>query len=361
MEKALIRCIFCKEWRPPTKEHAVGSSLGGDATHPDVCEDCNGKRLSRLDQALAEPLVALSRVAFTPAEAFKTILGGEHFRYEPAYDIHEEIQLLNGFRPVLFPQIHFRLRPDGLLDAALIGSDREGIDALLTFIDRLFESGTLRSLHVKLGPAEKCTTARIVLHRTGAAFLRVAQASDAEVIFGKLEEAWAQIRAKVGTASGEQTRIEHPTINANFAFAPDETYRAIAKTALNVVALRLGAEFALRPEFDELRAYILGNVRHPEELGEGEIAVDTRFVRELPQGTEPLVPTKEHVVTLFYSGTDFFAYITLYARHSFIVKLGKIELENRVIESHEFSTVRTGNRALDITDLYERLWRRRET
>jgi hypothetical protein len=198
MEPRLIQCIFCKEHRPPTKEHALARSLGGDATHPDVCEDCNGRRLSPLDQALAErSLVAMSRVAFTPAQAFKALLGGEHFRYEPKFDLHEEVQMLNGFRPVLYPQLHFRLRADGFDDAALIVADRDGVDAILGFVNRLCTTGTLRQIHVKAGPADVCTTARFVTHRKGDGYLRVAEQSDAERVFAKLEEAWPKIYAQL--------------------------------------------------------------------------------------------------------------------------------------------------------------------
>jgi hypothetical protein len=172
------------------------------------------------------------------------------------------------------------------------------VSAILDFVDGRLANGTLRALHVKVGPAEVCTSARIVVHRRGDGFLRVAEASDAERVFAKIEEAWPKIRTTLSASPGEQTRIEKPTTNARLSFAPDDAYRAVAKTALNVVALRLGAEFALRPEFDELRAYVLGDVRHAETLGENEIAVDMRFVRELPQGTEPFVPTTEHAVTL---------------------------------------------------------------
>ena len=58
-----IACIYCRQVREPTREHVLPRSLGGDLVRPILCKDCNSRRLSPLDQALAErSFVSLSRV-----------------------------------------------------------------------------------------------------------------------------------------------------------------------------------------------------------------------------------------------------------------------------------------------------------
>ncbi len=53
------------------------------------------------------------------------------------------------------------------------------------------------------------------------------------------------------------------------------------------------------------------------------------------------------------------AFVTLYRRQSFVVELGTIDFPESLLTSHEFSTVRQGNAALDLTELYERLSRKK--
>jgi hypothetical protein len=79
--------------------------MGGDAMRRIDCEPCNNG-LSGIDQALAErSLVAISRVAYTPADAFDVALGGEHFHHDQARNLFIEVGLINGLRPVPFREM----------------------------------------------------------------------------------------------------------------------------------------------------------------------------------------------------------------------------------------------------------------
>jgi hypothetical protein len=79
----LITCIYCKKIRPPSREHILARSIGGDATAPITCIPCNGGPLSEIDQALAErSFVSLPRVAYTPPGAFPVQLGSDVFLYD---------------------------------------------------------------------------------------------------------------------------------------------------------------------------------------------------------------------------------------------------------------------------------------
>jgi hypothetical protein len=52
MPRPVITCIYCKQAKLPSKEHALQKSLGGNLTTPFVCAECNNGFAS-IDQALA--------------------------------------------------------------------------------------------------------------------------------------------------------------------------------------------------------------------------------------------------------------------------------------------------------------------
>lgn len=351
----VIKCIYCKQDRPPSREHVMARSLGGDATRPITCEECNGKVLGRLDQALVErSLVALARIAYTPANSFDVKMVGDHFFHDEAADMHTEVYMTNEFRPVLHPQVHFR---QGTREIAIHAPDKAGSDALVGFIGDRIAAGNLRSIHVKVGPFEKCTTSRLVLHREKEGFVRVATAGDETAFFDALETSWKDLHAQAGDAGNfVAEKVAQPRVHVHMKMRLDDVFRAVAKTAFNVLAMDVGVDFALSPEFDELREYVLGrDIRHPERLAPGEIAVDTRFVRMVPAEQAPLVPTEGHVVTILYQPPRLLAYVTLYKDQSFVVVLGTVALNETVVLSHEFSAVRRGNQALDIATVFDRL------
>jgi hypothetical protein len=164
------------------------------------------------------------------------------------------------------------------------------------------------------------------------------------------------VRQKVDKEQRHARTIEQPSVQIRQSFHLDRTYRAIAKIALNVVANKRGAEFALRSEFDPLRNYILGT--HKLVLGpmpQGQVMVDLRFVEQLRFGSQA-VPTKSHAVAIFYAAPSLLACVTLYENHSFLVRLAEIELSEQILEVHEFSTDRSGHKALSTAEIFRRLW-----
>jgi hypothetical protein len=109
-----------------------------------------------------------------------------------------------------------------------------------------------------------------------------------------------------------------------------------------------------------MRKYILGDdVRHPQIVAPDEVTVDKRFVTARPHGTEAVVPTEEHAVTLFYHAPTLLAWVTLYKTNNFVVRLADIHLAESVLAVYEFSSVRRGNAALDVAQIVERIRRGR--
>ncbi len=357
-----ITCIYCRQVREPTREHVLPRSLGGDLVRPILCKDCNGRRLSPLDQALAErSLVSLSRVGFTPETAFDVRLGGDHFVKDDASGLVMDVAVTNEMRAVVMPQVHVFV--DGeQTRLSVLTADTDDLARLNAFVIKQIDNGRLPKMYAKRGPEDAGASARLVMHRDDDGYLRVQCDADAQRLVSVLQDHWREAyeqhvaRVAAGGPPPEGRSAPKPAVHVHVSYRPDDTNRAVAKIALNVVAARMSPEFALSPEFDDLRRYILGDdIRHPERAGPNEVLVDPRFVSQLPPDTQAVVPTDEHAVTISYVPPTLYAWVTLYKTHNFIVKLGDIALTEELFAVHEFSTIRRGNEALDISETYRRL------
>lgn len=356
-----IVCIYCKEKRKASREHLLARSLGGDATEPITCVPCNTTKLSALDAALARrSLVAMSRVAHAPLGSADVALEGNHFHYDAANDVHADVALIGGLRPRPFPQLHVRY---GTNEMAVTTADKDGAASLVAFIDARLAQSTLRDLYVKIGPPDQCSTARVVVHRPDDGYIRVRARGDELNVIDVIEQHWAEIRAQITAHTPVVERIENPTIRTTVRVVLDDVFRAVAKTAFNVLAADVGVDFVLRAEFDPLRAYVLGDVRHAPLRQPDEVAVDTRFV-QMVQGDEHGLPSTlpdEHLVILFYHTGHVRALAALYGEHAFFVDLGAVDQDDFSVMAHRFSTDRSGNAVLDAEELYERFLRKNQS
>lgn len=365
-EPDAIVCIYCKETKPASREHILPASLGGDLVQPILCVDCNSRRLSPIDQALAErSLVALSRVAFTPKGSFDVKLGGEHFTRDPESGLVFDLKLSNAMQAELLPQVHVvkSLERPEQPGVAFATKDVADFERLAAFVEQDLAAKKLRSMYVKTGPEEAGPTARLVMHREKDGYVRAPSAEDADLLFRVIDSGWHVLvndrRGRL-TSSGpiQPSEIKNPSVHSTVKIRFDDVYRGVAKIAFNFAAVHLGTRFMLGHEFDEVRRYILGDdIRHPEAVKPGDVAVDTRFVTQLPAGTDAVVHTEEHAVTLFYNAPVLLAWVTLYKTHHFVVRLADIHLTENVLAVQEFSSVRRGNAALDVAQIVERLRR----
>jgi hypothetical protein len=160
-------CIYCKQPRDPGREHLLPRSLGGSLVVPFVCQGCN-TGFSHIDEALAaRSFVTLSRLARTAPEQVIGRALGDNFVQIPEGGLWHDVRLGAGMRPTLFPQVHL---VEGKLSVMV--PDEQGRDALFSFIDRKVGDGSLTSMFVKVGPADRCTAPRLVKHREKDGFVR---------------------------------------------------------------------------------------------------------------------------------------------------------------------------------------------
>ncbi|WP_437574816.1 HNH endonuclease [Sorangium sp. So ce887] len=357
------RCIYCRNDRPPSKEHVLPYSLGGDLTtlsdgteRPTVCKGCN-QSFSTIDQALAEQfLTAISRAAYTKSSSHTTRVGGSHFHYDSEENLWLEAQLVNEMRSHLPPQLHH------VKDYFnFFGSREQDKDSFVKVVDSRQVTGRLLRTFIRTDNADKATTPRVVQHRSNDLYVRAKTHETGIQFLELLDRQWNRIKEQLQENKAKHSTIERPSIEAHLKFRLNDTFRAVAKITFNYLAAKKGTELALSTEFDEIRSYICGdNVIRSKLVKSGQLAVDTRFV-QMRRDAKPIIPTRAHAVALFYDPPALVGLVALYGEWSFVVQLGHIALkEGLFFDAHEFSIDRTGNKALEHTELAKRMRRSRD-
>ncbi len=355
-----LPCIYCNtNEHPKTAEHVLARSLGGNLTIPFVCQRCN-TQLSTIDQALAErSIISLSRAANTAPEWFDAKLGGHQTLERDGLDL--DVEIVNGFRGEILPQLHIRLPtpPDKTPVSVYVGT----VDARAKFfalIEKQIAAGTFKNTRVRVMPPDEMKSLRLVQYESKHMLVRAESEGQARRFLEQLENAWPKIRAAaeagqdgVGEVNGT---IDKPSVNVRGTYRPDDYQRAIAKTVFNYLAHAQGAAFALRPEFDPVREYILGRTLvHDPSLGPDAVRVDTRFVMPVDGSAPFFLTTEHHVLGLFYDAPTLWGFATFYGRHSYVVRLADIKLVENVVRAHEFVGDRATNRAIDHKEMVQRI------
>jgi len=169
----IINCIYCKQKKTSSKEHAVQKCLGGNLTIPLVCADCNGD-FSSIDQALAEnSLIALQRIISQEQKSSASTirLGGSHYWIQDDGDVLE-IEILARLRPKLKPQLLIDLRDDQI-HFQLVGDNVKSTETLVNVFRKHIESRALPNIPILDPPKEASyKLPRIVLHRDKELYFR---------------------------------------------------------------------------------------------------------------------------------------------------------------------------------------------
>jgi hypothetical protein len=359
---AIIRCIYCTETKQSSREHVLQRALGGNLVERFVCDDCNNA-FSTIDQALAErSIVALSRVAQTPSTAFKVVLGGLSTYYDSEQGIFLELQVRNELTPAVLAQVHLRKTGEipggaGAVNVEIkVAGLKEDLNEFVKFVDDLMQNNKLRSLHVFIGiPSGNTTSAALVMRREGEGYVRLPAREDAEWFYKTWEQNWETILEQIARTPAPAIPHPNPEIGVSFVYKVNDVYRAIAKTAFNTLASKIGARI-FDKAFDPMRRYILGELQLPTARSSDEIAVDSRFVQEIPQEERQLDFTDEHAVVFGYSDPNLIAFVALYGDHLFLVRFPPVAgLPLDELSGHSFTISRSGNEALDFESIAARL------
>lgn len=348
-------CIYCRSTTGPfTGEHVLGRSLGGNLKIKDVCDICNNQRLSKIDQALAErSTISLPRLVRTPTTQ-PVRLGGEHFIEESGLDI--EVRVGNELDVRALPQIHAPLPFTPERTTLTTHCDSwPAFDAFVKLVELRIADRTLQKTRIFASGTRTLRSISLVQRQSNELAVRAETEEQGRTFLDWLQKHWRQY---ITQRSRERATTQPlgTTLRMEVAHRPDDYQRAIAKTALNYLAFANGSEFALRPELDPLRAYVLGQnlqVDHAA-VAAGDVAHDSRFVRMLDTDAG-LVPTESHVVLLGTVERELLALITFYGRVHYLVRMGTLADGEEVIARHEFSVDRSSNQALPINVIVRRI------
>ncbi|WP_041855997.1 hypothetical protein [Candidatus Korobacter versatilis] len=247
------------------------------------------------------------------------------------------------------------VRPQLFLDQDRIRvavSDRDGLKTLISFIDRQIASDHLKDTRIFID--ENARLPHYCMHRSDDAVVSASDSQLARKLLLLLQSSWTQIKSKLENAE-ESRRASTPEITIKLTFRPNDEYRGVAKIAFETLAVLFGPELVLRDEFNPVREYIRGEVKLPETVPPGEIAVDSRFVERLqPQSQLPF--SDQHGVIVLSSPPNLVAFVLLYGEHGYIVRLANGLFDERWVRAYEFSYTRDGHRELNDAEFARRLF-----
>ncbi len=354
-KKTESTCIYCKQTKVLSREHILQRGLGGDLVQAIACEACNNG-FSNIDQSLAErSIIALHRVGFAKIDGMETKLGGDHFTQDPRTGAWLAVEIRNAMSVRIFPQLHLLSQDGNEVRINFTGSEDADLENLIQLVDKRVAAGDLPSTYRKTS-GERCTHPHLVMHRDNDLYVRACTDNQAVDFLKMLNGNWSGVKQMLRDTK-VQSGQQGSDIHSHTTVCLDDNYRAIAKSALNFVAVKRTSEFVLRAEFDAVREYIRGNdIRHDGKFDPEQIVHDRRFVTDATPDLQAIVPTSKHAFLLFYHPPSLFCLITLYGRYSFVVRLADIELDNHLLDTHEFSVDRTGNSEVSISELAKRLW-----
>jgi hypothetical protein len=238
-------CIYCRRLDVArTEEHVLQEALGATKVLPhEVCGDCNAA-FSRLDKD------------FIDAVEFVHLGRNVRRRLGVGLAVHDGVALRT------------RLRNDGLAEHPsqfyesapgtwqFLGTNE---DALRVMLAELAEPRTLR-VKAKVCPADSARPVLSIMRSAPRTYL-VEGTNEPRVTAFLDEVSTRGLRVdRMGLPSAREIEGHGPPIKHDLQLDFRRMGRAMAKVALNFVGYRLGADVALSPTFDALRAF----ARHDE-------------------------------------------------------------------------------------------------
>jgi hypothetical protein len=129
-----MRCIFCLEDRPGTKEHIFSRAIGGRLITDRECQPCNSTLGSRVDAALSDSFLVRNRRADlglagsggTPPAIHEFLLGPATLAEDPDQKVCVKFNKTTGKLDIrAIPQIINVVMPDGTKGARIVVDERD--------------------------------------------------------------------------------------------------------------------------------------------------------------------------------------------------------------------------------------------
>lgn len=327
----IITCIYCKKDhpRPSRGEHIVLECLGGTTCIPDVCQGCNNDVLGPLDQDFARNSPVVLHRLFNPGRPGQ-VQEPQFFEHPPMGGFLD-IDIRTGQTGIRIPHQLFLL--DGKLTSlAPLGTEEQNRAALEYYFT---VQGNSRRVHRAIRDIPEHAPARLVVYPKNSRWRFVVRArteDEANALLASLAN-WQRLWD--GAARHFESTVNVERVSVRLSTPANAIERCVAKMAFNFLAHHLGAEFALRSEFDAVRSYINGeNVEPVLEVpapdgGEAGWTVDTRFVTpwhtNRAMDASPWTLPGGHTLALTAHARDIFCGVHLFDGHEhFKVFLGHV-------------------------------------
>jgi len=276
---SLLPCIYCRRTGVPrTKEHVLQHALGASATLPTaVCDECNNA-FSGIDKYFMDTLPFWytdgNILRGLPPGHIKAERGpGLTVRVRSATSVHTFPQLVRGDDGTW--SFHGEREEDFHLMTEELGSPSK----LLVRSKNLKDGDDVPKVAVLKSARNKY----------------LVQGSDHQAV-DEISERLRTNGLRVTNAEAGFTGQDYanPTVHVPIVLSSETLSRALAKVALNFVCYRLGADTALRPEFDSLREFARNGV------GTWNDYVSVMKPHSRVQNTErAFLCSKHHGLTLF--------------------------------------------------------------
>ena len=373
IESDLITCIFCLRKQPPSDEHVVPKSLGGNLIIRCVCGECNTS-LSHLDQSLADSsMLTLPRLFEQPdavwgqsAQLAADRAGGENLELKVGHKLKSEMKA----------QLIFKRQETGIYQVTGNGDDAAQYKEFFRVLRKQIAKVGLKKFKI-LSPANNTEGAepgfRLVLNRSNEVVFRPSNKranAEAELtaLVGILEKKLDVLEREILEAASKPTsrrRTEQP--NVIFNMQPDfgRNLRAVSKIAFTFLASTYGCESVLGSNFDALRRYILtgdgaddpGSLwwngdEKEKSLGSSRYAAWQTNYKELPFA---FGHAGVHTIFLHAQNDRHFVITEFYGQCAYHIDAGNLGPRAECPLVHEFDYVNRTNRKLSPQEILQRL------
>lgn len=366
--RRMITCIYHKGPGPASKEHLLQKSLGGNLTANFVCEKCNNN-FSQIDKDLARSsLVSLSRLVYQEAGSSQIIVEGEHYIVNPTTEQAVEILLMSKFKSKFKPSLLFS---DDYRKVQVSVESLDDVRKLLKVIRSYRDKGQLEKIPVYFAASDQTnfTEPRVTLHSEDRLYFRVPVGFSAEAarrrlvnILSKNVDFFEQHFLKQENIPQEY-RIDEPEGRLSILVHINNINRAIAKTAFNLLAHRLGADFVLQKAFDDIRNYIMGKDIRDVCFSKEDPEQDPRFVSSEDPDELPWLPrakADEHLIMINYAYPTIIVSVDFYGHNLYFVRCGESDVKRSVPEDmfpyvYVFNYNKRTNQQLSLREIMDRL------
>jgi len=366
-----IKCIFCLNDKPPSIEHVVPKSLGGNLTIRFVCKKCNGD-LSSLDQSLAEAsLLVLPRLVQQPK-----VTWGRSAQLAGTEELERPLEVKMGHKLASTMKTQLVFLKHEVPDKFTVQGSGEDTKQFKDFFkilrQQIAKNGsrgikTLANIHQT---TETDIGFRLVLNRTDDIVFRPSSEAAAEAEFSvmanlldkRLDEIEKNVLEAAKLAPGR--KHDQPEVMLGMTIDFGKNLRAVSKIAYTFLAATYGPALVMEDAFTPFRQYILNGTGADDQgslwwSGDGKekSLSSSRFatwLKDLKGQPFSFGKLGAHTVTISQQYDRHLVLLEFYDEIAFAVDVGDIGIPLHTPHVHEFDFVKRSNQVVPPQEILQR-------